>query len=57
MTPMETSENMDEILELAPGVPVLLAKDPAQARPLAKALITGGLRVLDLTGESPPIGL
>ncbi len=53
MTPMEASEKMGEILKLAPVVPVLVIKDPAKARPLAQALIAGGLRALEVTLRTP----
>ncbi len=38
-----------EILKLAPVVPVLVIEDAAQAVPLAKALVAGGLYALEVT--------
>lgn len=38
-----------EILKLAPVVPVLVIEDEAHAVPLAKALVAGGLRALEIT--------
>jgi 2-dehydro-3-deoxyphosphogluconate aldolase / (4S)-4-hydroxy-2-oxoglutarate aldolase len=44
--------NIREILGLAPVVPVLTVNDLAHAVPLAKALVAGGLRVLEVTLRS-----
>ena len=41
------------ICELAPIVPVLVIDDPATARPLAEALIAGGLPALEVTLRTP----
>jgi 2-dehydro-3-deoxyphosphogluconate aldolase/(4S)-4-hydroxy-2-oxoglutarate aldolase len=38
-----------EICQLAPVVPVLVVEDVAKAAPLAKALVAGGLKVLEVT--------
>ncbi|MEL6889149.1 MAG: keto-deoxy-phosphogluconate aldolase, partial [Pseudomonadota bacterium] len=38
-----------EICELAPIVPVLVVEDVAHARPLAEALVAGGLPALEVT--------
>lgn len=43
------SERMLEILGLAPVVPVLVIEDPESARPLAQALVDGGLPVIEVT--------
>jgi len=40
---------IDEIMRTAPVIPVLVVEDAATARPLAEALVTGGLRVLEVT--------
>ncbi|HEU0203150.1 MAG TPA: bifunctional 4-hydroxy-2-oxoglutarate aldolase/2-dehydro-3-deoxy-phosphogluconate aldolase [Burkholderiaceae bacterium] len=40
---------LDEILSLAPVIPVIVLDDAAQAKPLAAALAAGGLRVLEVT--------
>lgn len=42
-----------EICALAPIVPVLVIDDPAAARPLADALIAGGLPALEVTLRTP----
>ena len=43
MTPIET------IMRTAPVIPVLVVDDVATARPVAEALVAGGLRVLEVT--------
>jgi 2-dehydro-3-deoxyphosphogluconate aldolase/(4S)-4-hydroxy-2-oxoglutarate aldolase len=43
------SPEIAAILALAPVIPVLTVEDPAQAVPLARALVAGGLRVLEIT--------
>jgi 2-dehydro-3-deoxyphosphogluconate aldolase/(4S)-4-hydroxy-2-oxoglutarate aldolase len=45
--------NIREILEMAPVIPVLTVSDTAHAVPLARALIVGGLRVLEVTLRTP----
>ena len=42
-----------ETLKLAPVVPVLIIDDGAQAVPLAKALVAGGLYALEVTLRTP----
>ncbi|MEL6617943.1 MAG: bifunctional 4-hydroxy-2-oxoglutarate aldolase/2-dehydro-3-deoxy-phosphogluconate aldolase [Pseudomonadota bacterium] len=42
-----------EICELAPIVPVLVVEDAAHARPLAEALVAGGLPALEVTLRTP----
>ncbi|WP_170761809.1 bifunctional 4-hydroxy-2-oxoglutarate aldolase/2-dehydro-3-deoxy-phosphogluconate aldolase [Ruegeria lacuscaerulensis] len=42
-----------EICALAPIVPVLVVDDAAQARPLAEALVAGGLPALEVTLRTP----
>ncbi|MDA3858001.1 MAG: bifunctional 4-hydroxy-2-oxoglutarate aldolase/2-dehydro-3-deoxy-phosphogluconate aldolase [Roseovarius sp.] len=42
-----------EICGLAPIVPVLVIQDASQARPLAEALIAGGLPALEVTLRTP----
>jgi 2-dehydro-3-deoxyphosphogluconate aldolase/(4S)-4-hydroxy-2-oxoglutarate aldolase len=41
------------ILSLAPVVPVIILDDVAQARPLAEALVAGGLPILEVTLRTP----
>ncbi len=40
---------IEDIMGLAPVIPVLVIEDAATARPLAEALVKGGLRVLEVT--------
>lgn len=40
---------VDEVMALAPVIPVLVIDDIAKARPLAEALVAGGLRALEVT--------
>jgi 2-dehydro-3-deoxyphosphogluconate aldolase / (4S)-4-hydroxy-2-oxoglutarate aldolase len=40
---------IDEIMRFAPVIPVLVIEDAAHARPIAEALVRGGLRVLEVT--------
>ncbi|GBQ49900.1 2-dehydro-3-deoxyphosphogluconate aldolase [Komagataeibacter sucrofermentans DSM 15973] len=40
---------IEEIMTLAPVIPVLVINDPAHARPVAEALVAGGLRALEVT--------
>jgi 2-dehydro-3-deoxyphosphogluconate aldolase/(4S)-4-hydroxy-2-oxoglutarate aldolase len=47
MTAIET------IMRTAPVIPVLVIDDAAHARPIAEALVTGGLRVLEVTLRTP----
>jgi 2-dehydro-3-deoxyphosphogluconate aldolase/(4S)-4-hydroxy-2-oxoglutarate aldolase len=45
--------NIREILRLSPVIPVLTVSDLAHAVPLARALVAGGLRVLEITLRTP----
>ncbi|KIU01430.1 hypothetical protein QU38_01670, partial [Staphylococcus aureus] len=40
--------NIEAIMKTAPVIPVLVIEDAATARPLAEALVKGGLRVLEV---------
>jgi 2-dehydro-3-deoxyphosphogluconate aldolase/(4S)-4-hydroxy-2-oxoglutarate aldolase len=42
-----------EVCALAPIVPVLVVRDAARARPLAEALVAGGLPALEVTLRTP----
>ncbi len=44
---------LDDIMALAPVVPVLIIEDVADAVPLARALTQGGLRALEVTLRTP----
>jgi len=53
MTPLAASDRAREICLLAPVVPVLVIHDVAHARPLAQALVAGGLPALEVTLRTP----
>jgi 2-dehydro-3-deoxyphosphogluconate aldolase/(4S)-4-hydroxy-2-oxoglutarate aldolase len=53
MTPLEASKRTREICQRAPIVPVLVVSDVAHARPLAEALVAGGLPALEVTLRTP----
>lgn len=53
MTPQDASRHTRQICGMAPIVPVLVVHDPAHARPLAEALVAGGLPVLEVTLRTP----
>ncbi|MBX9731541.1 MAG: bifunctional 4-hydroxy-2-oxoglutarate aldolase/2-dehydro-3-deoxy-phosphogluconate aldolase [Sphingomonas sp.] len=44
---------IDEIMRTSAVIPVLVIDDAATARPLAEALVAGGLRVLEVTLRTP----
>ena len=43
------SETIEAIMRAAPVIPVLVIDDPAHAEPIARALVAGGLPVLEVT--------
>jgi len=45
--------HMRDIMELAPVIPVISIEDPDTAVPLARALVAGGLPVLEITLRTP----
>lgn len=53
MTPQDQSAAARHIAGLAPVIPVLVLDDPAHARPLAEALVAGGLPALEVTLRTP----
>ncbi len=53
MTPQEASVEARRIAALAPIIPVLVVDDVAHARPLAEALVAGGLPALEVTLRTP----
>lgn len=53
MTPEQQSLEAAKICRLAPVVPVLVIEDLAHARPLAEALVKGGLPALEVTLRTP----
>lgn len=44
---------IDAVMRLAPVIPVLVIDDAAHARPIAEALVAGGLPVLEVTLRTP----
>ena len=50
---MSKTQRTREICALAPIVPVLVVDDVAHARPLAEALVAGGLPALEVTLRTP----
>ncbi len=53
MTPQDASRANEALCKLAPVIPVLVVDDVAHARPLAEALVAGGLPVLEVTLRTP----
>ncbi len=53
MTPAEQSRFTRGLAARAPIIPVLVVEDAARARPLAEALVSGGLSVLEVTLRTP----
>lgn len=53
MTPKDATATARDICGLAPVIPVIVVEDAAQARPLAEALVAGGLPVLEVTLRTP----
>ena len=49
MIPADQSQHALALCKLAPVIPVLVVHDLAHARPLAEALVAGGLPVLEVT--------
>ncbi|WP_017668725.1 bifunctional 4-hydroxy-2-oxoglutarate aldolase/2-dehydro-3-deoxy-phosphogluconate aldolase [Sandarakinorhabdus sp. AAP62] len=45
--------DLDSIMTMAPVIPVLVVDDVAHARPLAEALVAGGLPILEVTLRTP----
>jgi 2-dehydro-3-deoxyphosphogluconate aldolase/(4S)-4-hydroxy-2-oxoglutarate aldolase len=44
---------IDAIMGMGPVIPVLIVEDPADAKPIASALVAGGVRVLEVTLRTP----
>ena len=49
----DRSETLLSILKLQPVVPVLVVEDAAKAVPLARALVAGGLKAIEITLRTP----
>ena len=45
--------NVEAVMMLSPVIPVLVIDDAAYARPIAEALVAGGLRALEVTLRTP----
>lgn len=45
--------NVEQVMRLSPVIPVLVIEDVAQARPIAEALVAGGLKALEVTLRTP----
>lgn len=50
---MTNELTIDAVMSLAPVIPVLVIGDIADARPVAEALVAGGLRALEVTLRTP----
>ena len=48
-----SADGVDEILMASPVMPVIVIDDVTDAVPLAKALVAGGIKVLEITLRSP----
>ncbi|QFT46431.1 KHG/KDPG aldolase [Roseivivax sp. THAF40] len=53
ITPQDASQASEKLCRMAPVIPVLVIDDLAHARPLAEALVAGGLPVLEVTLRTP----
>jgi 2-dehydro-3-deoxyphosphogluconate aldolase / (4S)-4-hydroxy-2-oxoglutarate aldolase len=53
MNPSDAAAHAREICALAPVIPVLVVDDADHARPLAEALVAGGLPALEVTLRTP----
>ena len=53
LTAQDTTKITLEVAALAPIIPVLVIKDLTHARPLAEALVAGGLPALEVTLRTP----
>lgn len=53
MSPQDASLATRAMCLIAPVIPVLVIEDPAHARPLAEALVAGGLPMLEVTLRTP----
>jgi 2-dehydro-3-deoxyphosphogluconate aldolase/(4S)-4-hydroxy-2-oxoglutarate aldolase len=53
MTPQDASRRAREICGMAPVIPVIVVEDAETAAPLARALVAGGLPVLEVTLRTP----
>ncbi|MCQ2002690.1 2-dehydro-3-deoxy-phosphogluconate aldolase [Rhizobium sp. NRK18] len=49
----EKTEKLKSVLKLQPVVPVLIVEDAESAVPLARALVAGGLKAIEITMRTP----
>ena len=47
------ADNIERVMHMSPVIPVLTIEDVSHARPIAEALVAGGLRVIEVTLRSP----
>ena len=52
MTPQQQSQKSRALCQMAPVIPVIVIKDATKAADLARALVSGGLPVLEVTLRS-----
>lgn len=50
---MSYIERLDAVMDRSPIMPVLVIEDAAQARPIAEALVAGGISTLEVTLRTP----
>lgn len=53
LSPQDASKRTREICAMAPVIPVLVIDNADHARPMARALVAGGLPVLEITLRTP----
>lgn len=53
LLPDEASRRLEDLCARAPVIPVLVVADVSAARPLAEALVAGGLPVIEVTLRTP----
>ena len=49
----DASHPLDDLLTMAPVIPVIVIDDVADAQPLARALVAGGLPLIEVTLRTP----
>lgn len=53
LRPIADRPTASEVMRDAPVIPVIVLQDPAHAVPLARALVAGGIRMLEVTLRTP----
>jgi 2-dehydro-3-deoxyphosphogluconate aldolase/(4S)-4-hydroxy-2-oxoglutarate aldolase len=51
--PLPATFTARDVMRDAPVIPVIVVQDAAQAVPLARALVAGGIRMLEVTLRTP----